>query len=168
MKNYHGYTLVEILVSISIIGILFGVTFVSFRDFSRRQALTGVVKQIQGDIRLAQQMALSGEKPKELGCLTNNLEGVYFGMTCNPTCLYRIRAVCGNDPTQVSYPIIKEATLPNGITMDIASISVNPIVFKVLGQGTNIPEGESVTIPLIQAVSGSTTTITVTSGGEIK
>ena len=63
-----GFTLIEILVSMTIIGFLFSFGYASFRDFSRRQALAGVVKQVQGDLRLAQQKALSGEKPS--GCTT--------------------------------------------------------------------------------------------------
>ena len=59
-----GYTLIELLVGISIIAIIFGVGFVSYREFSRRQSLTGVTKQLVGDLRLAQQLALTGQNQK--------------------------------------------------------------------------------------------------------
>ena len=44
-----GYTLIEILVGLAIIGLLFSFGFVSFRDYSRRQTLAGAVKEVQGD-----------------------------------------------------------------------------------------------------------------------
>lgn len=163
-----GYTLIEILIVLGIMGILFSVGFAGFRDFSRRQVLAGVVKQIQGDIRSAQQMALSGQKPSGLSCRTENLNGIYFGITDNPNYLYRIGAVCGDDPAETSYPILKEVNLPSGISVNMATLGVNPIVFKVLGQGTNIPQGVSVVISLTQTGTGNTGAVTVTSGGEIK
>ena len=48
-SNSKGYTLIEILVVISIMAILFTVGFAGYRDFSRRQVLLGAVNQIQGD-----------------------------------------------------------------------------------------------------------------------
>lgn len=160
-----GYTLVEILVVLGIIGVLFSIGFASFRDFSRRQILAGVVKQMQADIRLAQQMSLSGQKPSELGCNTAVLSGIYFNLENSR---YQIKAGCGDDPTQTSYPTIKEVTLPTGISVNTNTLTVNPILFKVLGQGTNISKGSSVIITFTQEITNNKADITVSSGGEIK
>jgi prepilin-type N-terminal cleavage/methylation domain-containing protein len=162
----NGYTLIEILVALTIIGLLFSFGYVSFRDFSRRQALSGLTKQIQGDLRLAQQMALSGQKPNELGCRTNTLVGIRFGLTTVSPFVYRIRAVCGTEEN--NYPIIKEFYLPNDVSPAPVTFLPNPIIFKVLGQGTNIPLNENVVITLTQIATNNTATITITSGGEIR
>ena len=53
-KIRNGYTLIEILVALTIIGLLFSFGYVSFRDYSRRQAVSDAVKTMQGDLRLAE------------------------------------------------------------------------------------------------------------------
>jgi len=150
-----GYTLIEILVGITIIALIFGFGYVSFREFSRRQALAGAVKEIKGDLRLAQALALSGGKPA--GC-SGFLKG--FGFRVESTSSYKIEASCMN--------IVEDKTvnLPTGIS--ISTPSPNPVLFKVLGQGTNIPSGGSAVITLTQAGTGSTLVVTITDGGEIK
>lgn len=167
-KVQKAYTLVELLIIIMIMGVLFTIGYAGYRDYARRQVMAGVVKQIQGDLRLAQQMALSGQKPEEKNCLTNDLEGVYFGIACSPDCVYKIGAVCGDDPTQSNYPTIKEVSLPEGILFNFTDVARNPIVFKVLGQGTNIPKSENAVITLTQAGTDNTGNIVINSGGEIE
>lgn len=157
----HAYTLIEILVSLTIIGILFGFGYVNFRDFSRRQALAGAVKQVQGDLRLAQQMGLSGQKPNDAKCNSPNTLGGYNFRFISAN-EYEIRASCSggapSDPT-------KDVILPSDISV---SMAVNPILFKVLGQGTNIDSGSDVLLTFTQAGTTNTSTVTVTSAGEIK
>jgi prepilin-type N-terminal cleavage/methylation domain-containing protein len=152
-----AYTLIEVLVSLTIVGILFGFGYASYRNFSRRQALAGVVKQIQGDIRLTQQMALSGQKPTDLSCGT--LDGMRFEIT--PPVTYGLRAQCDG---AAGYSF-KEVILPGDIT--ITAGSTNPIIFKVLGQGTNLP-AEGVTITLNQTGTSTPAYVYVTQVGEIK
>ena len=67
-RSNSAYTLIEILVGLTIVGLLFGFGFVSFRDFSRRQTLAGSAKKVQGDLRLTQESALSGKKPSDFDC----------------------------------------------------------------------------------------------------
>ena len=168
MKKFevHGFTLIEILVSMTIIGFLFSFGYASFRDFSRRQALAGVVKQVQGDLRLAQQKALSGEKPS--ACVTPTVRTLdaynFYRSAANA---YIIRADCSGLTTAVN---VKSVTLPAGVV--ISAPSPNPIKFKVLGQGTNCPIPITGTglaiITLTQAGFPDSQVITVTAGGEIK
>lgn len=169
MRWKKGYTLIEILVGISIIGILFAAGYVSFRDFSRRQALLGSAKLLQADFRLAQQMALAGTKPDELGCQSNSLDGIRFNITdASPDpSYYVIRAVCGA-VSDSSNPIIKTVYLPSGIVPNLSQFSPNPLLFKVLGQGTNIPEGTDSVIVLTQEGINVQPTITISSSGDIK
>ena len=41
-KHNAAYTLIEILVALTIVGLIFGIGYVNFRDFARRQALAGI------------------------------------------------------------------------------------------------------------------------------
>jgi prepilin-type N-terminal cleavage/methylation domain-containing protein len=163
-KSLIGYTLIEILVAMTIIGVLFGVGYVSFRDFSRRQTLNGVAKLIQGDLRLAQGDALSGQKPDDVRCNPpNTLESYSFNVYS--TSEYKIEANCltGGVPTAV---VVKDVDLPAGIL--ISTPSPNPIKFKILGQGTNITLGQNAELTITQTGITNQATIIVSSGGEIK
>jgi prepilin-type N-terminal cleavage/methylation domain-containing protein len=155
-----GYTLIEILVGLTIIGLIFSIGYVNFRDFSRREAVAGTGKKIQGDIRLAQQLALSGEKPDDIKCNgANNLNGYNFRIySANE---YRIESACtGGDV------VYKAVILPSGIT--VTTPSPNPILFKVLGQGTNIGSGTEIVLTLTQTRTNNRFTVTIGAGGEIK
>ena len=167
-KNYQsnfilsGYTLIELLVTLTIVGLLFGFGFVNFRDFSRRQSLQGAAEKIRGDLRLAQSDALSGQKPSS-GCPTLDS----YGFNVTSTTSYSLYAYC----TSGKQVDIKDVTLPSDISISISPSTLNPIKFKVLGQGTNIPASPTpatATITLTQANTGSTARITVTAGGQIQ
>ena len=130
-KN-HAYTLIELLVGISIISIIFSVGFASYRDFSRRQALTGITKAIVSDLRLIQQKSLSGEKPSS--CTT--LSGYQLDITSTTT--YNLVADCSTNV------VVKTVDLTEaGVTI---SSNTDPIIFKVLGQGTNLTSEATITI----------------------
>jgi prepilin-type N-terminal cleavage/methylation domain-containing protein len=153
IKYSSAYTLVEILVALTIIGLLFSFGFVSFRDFSRRQAIADAAKMIQGDLRLAQGDAMTGQKPN--GC-TTTLDSYSFNV--QSLSRYTIEANCAVIP-----PPVKDVTLPSDITIT----APYPLKFKVLGQGTNITGTEWV-LTLTQVGTGDTKSVTVTLGGEIK
>jgi prepilin-type N-terminal cleavage/methylation domain-containing protein len=163
-----GYTLIEILVALSIIGLIFGVGYVNFRDFSRRQALSSTARSIKGDLRLAQEEALTGKKPSDAAnkcvnpsaAIQPTLSGYGFKIINSHT--YAIEAVCSGGNVEV-----KRVTLPSDMSITSASAEqILFILFKVLGQGTNI--ATTTTIYIVQQGTGSTATITVSKSGEIK
>lgn len=157
-----GFTLIEILVGLTIISILFAVGYLNFRDFSRRQAIAGAAKLLLGDITLAEQQALSGQVPADTNCTgTNVLNGYDFQVVS--TTEYWIIADCTGGPP--SKPT-KDVTLPSGIF--ISTPNPNPILFKVLGMGTNIPTGVTATITLTQTATTNTAQVIVGSGGRIQ
>lgn len=155
----RGYTLIEILVVLTIIGILFSVGYVGYRDFSRRQSLAGAAKIVQGDLRKAQQNALSGIKPQSAACLgANTLDGYFFRVTSAST--YEIGAACSGGNVVTDTVSVTES-------ISISTPSPNPIIFKVLGTGTNIPSGDA-SVTLTQGATNDTLTILIGSGGDVR
>ncbi len=155
-----GYTLIELLVGLTIIAIVFSIGFAGYRDFSRRQAVAGVTKSIQSDLRNAQQLALTGQKPT-VDYLNNpvtctRLSGYSFSRISAIN--YQIRAHCDN----VALPIaVKDIVLSSDL-----SLSAGSVKFKVLGQGTDL---SAALIFTVTHTSGATPgTITVGVGGDIK
>ena len=159
-----GYTLIEILVGLTIISLLFSFGYVSFRDFSRRQVLSGTLKQLQGDLRLAQSSASAGQKPDDISCDSpNTLDSYDFKVYSASE--YKIEVSCTNG-SAITSTVNKDVTLSPDISISIPS--PNPVKFKILGQGTNVPAGAGVNVVLTQSGTNDQATITITSGGEIK
>lgn len=154
-KNFKGYTLIELLIVITLISIVFFVGYAGFREFSRRQALGGVSKTIKADLRLAQQLASSGQKPDVGTCTQLNGYSVLF-----LTNSYSLTANCINGGV-VSDNNFKTVTLPVGVT-ETNNLSVQ---YKVLGQGTNL--SADATLTLTHTATGNTSIITIGKGGDV-
>ncbi len=157
-KNNNGYTLIEILVGLTIIGLIFGVGYVGFREFSRRQLLTSTARFIKSDLRLAQSKALAGEKPDSPNCQGSNLLNGYEFLVINSN-TYRINALCTGGSVEVKTKELNSNDL-------IISTGINPIIFKPLGHGTNIPNPSEI-VSVTQISTGKIISVTVTQGGEI-
>src|SRR5581483_2495094 len=132
---HRGYTLIELIIVIGIVGILFTLGYVNFQDYSRQQNLLAAVRGIQTDLKSAQESAIAGNKPG--GCNTY-LDGYSFTVTSSTN--YTISANCTGNTVITT----KNVNLPQGIT--ISTPNPNPIFFKALAQGTNIRSGGSATI----------------------
>ncbi|MFZ3301750.1 MAG: prepilin-type N-terminal cleavage/methylation domain-containing protein [Microgenomates group bacterium] len=154
-NNFKGYTLVELLIGITIVSIVFGVGLAGYREFSRRQALTGVSKQLKADLRLAQQLALTGQKPDSVSCDT--LDGYIFSRVDAYT--YRLSADCAGIATPYVY---KEVNLGSDITISSTNAS---FMFKVLGQGTDLVASNTLTLT---HTSGNQNIMVVGVGGDVR
>ena len=158
-KLTSAYTFIEILVALTIVGLIFGIGYVSFRDFSRRQALSGAARSIIGDLRLAQGQAISGRKPEDIFCNSpNTLNGYNFRVVSAQN--YVLEAACSGGNVETKNVIILS-------DISMAAPSPNPILFKSVAQGTNI-SGASTSINLTQFGTGNVRTITISAVGEIK
>lgn len=158
IRHTGAYTLIELLIVITISIIIFSVGIVGYREFSRRQALTGITKQIKADLRLTQQLALTGQKP------TEDYQG--NSVTCSRLSSYTFTRI-----NSVTYQIIANCTNTNSIIKNIdmpedTIISAGNIVFKALGQGTSLSSPLTYTITNTQ--SSTTNTIVVGVGGDIQ
>lgn len=160
LVSIKGYTLIEILVVMTITGILFTVGYAQFREFSRRQLLTSAKRQVEGDIRLAQELAQGNRKPSGCGNTDPLLGYTVAFNTSNET--YTISPNCtGAVPGDN-----RNRSMPSGTQLQ--TVSPASVKFKPLGQGTDLsPSGMTITITLSADTSYSTT-VTVSSGGDVK
>ena len=154
-----GYTLIELLVVVTISIILFSVGLAGYREFSRRQDLTGVSKSITNDILLMQQYAMTGQKPVDATC--TKLMGYSF-VRSSSGANYKIYANCNNNGTLVNTEI-KSVDLADGVTFTAVT---NSMQFKVLGAGTDLQTDNVITIT--NSYSGNTALITIGKGGNIQ
>jgi prepilin-type N-terminal cleavage/methylation domain-containing protein len=100
-----GFTLLEIMVAISVIAVLASMGYVSYQEFNRRQALIGANQTFRSNLRDIQSKASSGVKPAVAVCNAATLDGYrlsYFSST-----QYRSEAYCGGagSGVQVTYTL---------------------------------------------------------------
>lgn len=158
----RGYTLIELLVALSILALIFGIGFSGFRDYSRKQGLETVARQLRGDLATAKQKASSGIKSTHAACNGVNVQNGYGFNVGAASGIYRVYFQCSGGSV-----LQKTVTMPTGYT-----IASNPVgyflIFKSLGQGTNLASGSNMVVTITQTSSGSTRTVTITSSGEIQ
>ncbi|MBI2590672.1 MAG: prepilin-type N-terminal cleavage/methylation domain-containing protein [Candidatus Blackburnbacteria bacterium] len=145
-----GFTLIEILVGLTIMAVLFGVGYASYREFARRQTLNTAFDRIKNGLSLAQQLALVGDKPS--GC--QRLNGYKVDFTSGS---FTVSADCTNEDYE-----IRRVSLPGGITFSGAS----SILYKVLAQGTDIPS--NLDVVFTQSATGKTLNAEITTQGVLK
>lgn len=152
-KLCQGFTLIEILIAISVMGIILGLSLVQYQRFNRRQIFQQAVEEVKSELRLTQDKALSGERPQsKLGgiainwCLSPNaLKGHRFTLEDSS---YTIWAVCDNKGSVTSDPsIIKTGSLPGDGQVKVDSLTSVSVTFNALGLG--IGETPPVTFELI-------------------
>ncbi len=137
-----AFTLVEILVAMTILAIIAGVGIAGFRLAAQRQSVDAAQGHLVGVLSQAQSNASAGVENSSCGA--TSLSGWRVTFTANT---YTIEALCG--ATTFSS---KTYTLATAITITTLPVP-NPILFKTLRSGTNIP---------------NTTTITLTGNGIIR
>jgi len=153
--NAHGFTLIELLVVIMTMGLLFGFGYANYRGFQRRQQLEGVVREFKTNLRLAQQLAITGKK--EAGCVT--LEGYAIVRKNNWSYAIEDRCSGGGGGTEIKT-----------VNLLPLNISVGPFppgnrfTFLVLTQGVD----KTVTVTFTQLSTSDTKSVVITQSGEIK
>lgn len=147
MKNSFGFTIIELLIAISIMALLFGIGVAKYVSFNQGQIIKQAAQKLKSDLRVAANKAITGEKN---GCGT--LDGYQISFTGGQ---YLIAAACSGG----TFIAVNTISLPSGVTFNPLPSSV---FFKVLGQGV------SSAITIVLSGFGKTEIVTVNISGEIQ
>lgn len=142
-----GYTLIELLIVISIIALLSVVGFVNFKDFSANQVAVKAAGQVQTLLRLAQSNATSSTKCNALGSSSWSLvflDNKAIELRCNPG--NSLQKVYNLDPGQVQIQcgttniIPTTFTYATGVgTLTISNCSQYPVTLSATNtNNTNV------------------------------
>lgn len=164
-KNCPGFSLIELLVSISVVAILSGIGLAAFSTFSRRQIVASATRQLLSDLRLAQSKADSNEKTVDCEDADPD-EDLLLGykVEVNSTDKqYQISPVCTSTPPPAP---IKTVSFSPVITVGIVS---NPltITFRTMRQGVESVGFANSKVAISLSAYGVTRTVTVSQSGEI-
>lgn len=109
--NPKGFTLIELLVVIAIIAVLVGILLPQFSNYNRYQALQSSASQLQSNLRLAQNNALSGVE-----CLPGT-KAADWHLKFTDDSHYKVEADCTLLPTPTPGSQIN-STLPSAVKLD--------------------------------------------------
>lgn len=163
-QYFTGYSLIEVLVSISIMAILVGLGYTNLRGYQQKKQLDNAVDIIKADLTLARESALAGKKPTNASCNTRTLEGYRFIKTASAK--YELSVGCV-DGTGSYWTKVKEVDLSK-LNVTIADFNPsNAIIFYPVAKGTNITVSTGSDIVINQNGTSNNITVTVLPGGEI-
>src|SRR4030042_6095825 len=131
-----GYTLIELLITILIMTILFGVGFANYRGFQQRKQLDTIVEMIKSDLSYTRQNILAGRKTgTNCGDSSRILISWEFRNTSvAPAYNYEIRVNC-SDGLGLYWDTVKSADI--AALAATLSMSSSSLLFYPIGKGTN-------------------------------
>ena len=154
MTQKNGFTLVELMIVVSIIGILSTAGILSYLSFSRKQLLVQSAEMVRQDLLLAQSLAINNQKPS-----TNCDTLISYVFRVLNSCNYQIESSCSKSSGMVNTPI-KQASLPKNVTIS----GLTAVEFKILRQGVVFTGGNTLTL---SSSFGGQKVITINAGGAV-
>jgi type II secretory pathway pseudopilin PulG len=143
-----GFTIIELLIAISVMLLLVGGGMAAFVTFNDKQVILGEARRLQGMLRSAQTKARNGAKP----ATCTRLDGYRVFLDVGSQTVREYAVCAGVNVISSSY------NLPTGIGVE----SQLNVVFLVLHGGVVNPSTVTVT-----STSGKEYTFEITQGGEI-
>lgn len=104
----RGFTLIEVMVSVTIMLLLVGGGIAGYNTFNDRQTVIQEGKQFASMLRLAQKRASVGDKPTV--CAGNKLQG-YYVIRGGEANTYQLWVACNNDAF-----LLQTVTMPSSVT----------------------------------------------------
>jgi len=135
LNTKFGFTLVELLITISILAILFSIGVAQYLKFNRRQFVRQAALELKTNLTHAREMALSGKKE-----CPGAFDGVLVKAIDDER--YEVIASCNNgaDTTRIG----DEYKFYQGITS--GGLEDPGILFKPLTGGTNLDVDKTITL----------------------
>jgi len=137
----RGYTLVELLVVVTLIGILTAIGIVSLSGFTRRQTLTQAGKDLETDLRATRNRSVSG--------VDGRIWGIHFVKGS------QVYEIFSTDDTFAYSPPLGQSEITKTLPPNITIISVTPndgdviakanVVFDRLGGDVMIRDDTGIT-----------------------
>ena len=118
-----GFTLVELMITVVISGLLFSGALTAYRGLSARQVVKQAGISFQTDLKSYQQKALAGTKP--IACVAGDTIAGYQVSYVDEDS-YSVVAVCS-----LGLPAVAEVNLPQGVEFQVA-FNPGDIFFPVL------------------------------------
>lgn len=165
-RQTSGFTLIEMIVSISIIALISGIFLANYHPADKRNNLGMAAQKLASDIRLAQNHALSQQ---EYGPADESYGwGVYFSSVQNTKYIIYIDSDNNkqyNTPFEDPNEKYREIVLPSGITVSLIDIDNHVSIHFVPPDPDTYFNGlqtnNQVVITLTEASTGASATITV-------
>ncbi|OGG11486.1 hypothetical protein A2Z00_03505 [Candidatus Gottesmanbacteria bacterium RBG_13_45_10] len=132
-----GFTLIELIVAVTISLVVTGVIIANYNTYSDNQALKQAALTLKNDFRFAQGKASAGLKPTEAGVICTTLNGWTVTFTVSA---YTLQANC----VEGAVGSVTTMALPTGLSF---ALPLPPaITFKVLASGTTLAASQTVTL----------------------
>jgi len=135
----EGFTLIEMIVAVTIMLVLLGITIIGYTSYNDRQKVKQAALTLKSDLRMARTNATSGKKPLSCNAFDETFTGYKVIFTLSS---YTVVPLCSlGEITEEKV----EVTLPSGVSFDPV-----PYTFTYY--------------PLIKGVSTPPSTICLTTG----
>lgn len=155
VKMSKGFTIIEFLIVISIIGIFSAITFPNYRSTQQQLALQRSASKLAQDIRKVQEMAISAKECPPSICggsepIIPPGYGIYLKQGDSDYLLYAdINPAAGNEKYNAGDALVKTIPLEKGVKINDVSPASMSINFKppdpkvrISGTGGNFAEAE--------------------------
>lgn len=170
----RGFTLVELLVVFSVMGMLAVLGIAAFVDYSRSQTVATAALEFANMLQVARSRAQSQVKPETPVCNDNTLDG-YAVIVCpygaDGTTLqkdtYQLGAACGGAPTEET---LVEKKLPSPVVFECTDDDSgygSGYVFRVISGAVEFGGGAKSGGSLVIKGYGKQRTVTVYEDGRI-
>lgn len=131
-SQFNAFTLVELMISISIIAILTAAAIPSFTDFSKSQTLIQNFKTLKSDLRIAQSRSISGSTVGGAA----KAWGIYFDSSAGSNTQYIVFA-CPPAITLADYLINYVHTNPACVNIKTVNLGSQVKISNIAGDATS-------------------------------